>query len=75
MKVEFDVTTEEAEEILFSMALRSKQKNLPPQMQEDTAALAARMEEVFVKTFGWDSSIKRISEWRDKFKNVNINLK
>ena len=67
------LASEEAEEILFALALRSKQKNLGKERQERTTQLGKHLNVQFEKAFGW-CQMDRMKHWRKGIKSVNIKL-
>lgn len=72
MSMEITISSREAEEILFALALRSKQKGLTPVLASNAHALGQYLDEVFAEHFGWDKSIDRTAHWRLPIKSVNI---
>ena len=71
MQVIIDITSEEAETILFALALRSKQSRLAPQLAREAVNLSERMNGSFEHSFGWDH-YDRTKHYRTPIKRVSI---
>ncbi len=72
MKVTIDITSDEAENLLFALVLRSKQNKLSLLRQNETIALGKKLESTFVETFGWYKNVDRIRNLRHPIKNVLV---
>jgi len=72
MKVTIDISSEEAENILFALTLRSKQSKLSSVRQDETVELGKSLDGTFAQAFGWDKSIDRMNLMRRPIKNVSI---
>lgn len=71
MQITIDVTSTEAETILFALALRSKQSKLPPQLTGEAVTLSERLNKSFEQSFGW-MTYDRTSHNRKPIKRVSI---
>ena len=71
MKLIIDVSSNEAEMILFALALRSKQSKLSPQMASEAVDLSKRLNTCFEQSFGWDS-FDRTAHYRKPLKRVSL---
>ena len=72
MTVTLEITSKEAETILFALAMRSKQKGLSWSQSAEAIGLAQYLDETFTSAFGWDASIDRVGHYRYPIKSVNI---
>ena len=66
--VVIQVRSEEAEEILFALALRAKQTGI---RRERPVDIGNRLNDAFTKTFGWDV-FDRMSDFQEGIKRVQI---
>lgn len=71
MQVTIDITSTEAETILFALALRSKQTKLPPQLIGEAVTISERLNKSFEQSFGWQS-YDRTKHYRKPLKRVSI---
>ncbi len=67
-----DITSKEAETILFSLAMRSKQKRLSAQETNEVVSLGNALDHWFANEFGWNKNINRMKHYRRPIKSVNI---
>jgi hypothetical protein len=67
-----NISSEEAETILFALVLRSKQKNLHYTQKQQAIDIALRLEKEFIAQFKWDSRIERIPRMSYPIKHVTI---
>ena len=65
------LTMEEAEEVLFALALRSKQSRLSPLGQRTALAIGERLDHLFTAYFGWDKH-DRMAHMRKPIKRVTV---
>lgn len=70
--VTLNLTSQEAEMVLFALTLRSKQKGLHPNAQSEAHALGERFDRAFTAAFGWDASIDRMKLNRRPIKHVSL---
>lgn len=71
-KVNIEINSEEAETLLFSLVLRSKQlKN--PVRERETLELARRLDNIFTVALGWDA-FDRVGNMAKPIKSVNAKL-
>lgn len=71
MQTTIDITSAEAETILFALALRSKQSKLSPQMAGEAVNLSERLNKSFEQSFGW-MTYDRTAHNRKPIKRVSI---
>lgn len=69
MKIEIDITSEQAENLLFALVLRSKQNKNNRGME--AFDLAQRFNSIFESVFGWDI-LDRITAMARPIKNVSL---
>jgi len=66
------LTSDQAEMVLFSLALRSKQAKLSTTRQDEALAVGQYLDKVFTAHFGWDGTIDRMKLMRHPLKSVNL---
>jgi hypothetical protein len=71
VKVQIELTSEEAQALLFAVALRSKQRGLNALVQNDALQLGERLNNAFEKQFRWDE-YDRMKHYRRPIKGVSI---
>ena len=71
MKITIDVTSNEAETILFALAMRSKQKGIHYTQEQEAVSIGERLNNTFESAFGW-TPWDRMKANRRPFKSVNI---
>jgi hypothetical protein len=71
MRITIDVTSNEAEIILFALALRSKQSKLSQNGIDDAVSLSERLNRTFEQAFGW-TQFDRTAHNRKPIKRVSI---
>lgn len=71
MQITIDVTSAEAEMILFSLALRSKQSRVSRQGQEDAVSIGERLNHSFEQAFKW-TPFDRMEHSRKPIKRVTV---
>ena len=73
MKVTIDVSSREAESILFSLVMRNKQTRLSEHQAKEAEDVAKRLNETFEKAFGW-YVFDRVKHMQRGIKSVSIKL-
>jgi hypothetical protein len=71
MLIAIDINSEEAETILFSLAMRSRQKNLIPLLQQEVVTIGKKLDDIFTQEFGWGKT-DRMKSYRTRIKSVSI---
>jgi hypothetical protein len=73
MKITLNISDNDAETILFALALRSKQAKLNPSLAEDARGLGEYLNKEFVKQMGW-ADLDQMNQWCKPIKRVSIKL-
>ena len=71
MKVTINISSRDAEEILFALAMRSKQRSLGWEQEQHTTGLGTALNATFEEHFGWDK-YDRLKHMRKPIKSVSI---
>lgn len=71
MKITIDIDSREAEAILFSLALRSKQRGISDNYTQAAVDVGERLNKVFEKSFAWDE-FDRMNHMRKPIKSVSV---
>lgn len=69
--MQIHLTERDAEEILFALALRSKQAKLSIMQQAEAINIGRNLDKQFTAAFGW-AEFDRMSHYRKPIKRVTI---
>lgn len=69
--VTLELSSSEAETILFALTLRSKQRQIGDALQGEALSIGDRLNQAFERTFGW-MKYDRMRANREKIKHVSL---
>ena len=67
-----NISSDEAELILYLLAIRSRQTRVHDNQQREAVALGNRLDAQFAAAFGWDKTIDRIKHTRKLVKSMTV---
>ena len=70
--MDLHIHSDEAETILFALALRAKQSKLSPHQANEALELGRSLDKQFAEWFGWDKTIDRMKLNTRPIKRVTI---
>jgi hypothetical protein len=71
-QITITLSSNEAEDILYALVLRSRQSKVSEMRQNEAVSLAHNLDKQFAKQLGWDTTIDRVTSRRKQMKRVSV---